>query len=138
MILSDFFVKANDLLNDFYHHVNAPMFRRSFSVETIPEKAEITICGLGFYKLFINGKEITKGILAPYISAPSDLLYYDNYDVAPYLTTGENVIGVILGNGMHNCPGGVEIVQHIRVAKAAIRTEKARLAALAGDKIKNK
>ena len=107
MILSDFFVKANDLLNDFYHHVNAPMFRRSFSVETIPEKAEITICGLGFYKLFINGKEITKGILAPYISAPSDLLYYDNYDVVPYLTTGENVIGVILGNGMHNCPGGV-------------------------------
>ena len=34
------------------------------------------------------------------------------------------------GSCTYNCPGGVEIVQHIRVAKAAIRTEKARLAAL--------
>lgn len=33
------------------------------------------------------------------------------------------------GSCSYNCPGGVEIVQHIRVAKAAIRTEKARLAA---------
>lgn len=38
------------------------------------------------------------------------------------------------GSCSYNCPGGVEIVQHIRVAKAAIRTEKARLAALANDK----
>lgn len=34
------------------------------------------------------------------------------------------------GSCSYNCPGGVEIVQHIRVAKAAIRTEKARLATL--------
>jgi len=34
------------------------------------------------------------------------------------------------GSCSYNCPGGVEIVQHIRVAKAAIRTEKSRLAAL--------
>ena len=107
MILSANFVKANDLVNDFYHHVNAPMFRRSFRVETSPEKAELTVCGLGFYKLFINGKDITKGMLAPYISAPSDLLYYDNYDVTAFLTKGENVVGIILGNGMHNCPGGM-------------------------------
>ncbi|MBQ4354538.1 MAG: electron transport complex subunit RsxC [Clostridia bacterium] len=38
------------------------------------------------------------------------------------------------GSCSYNCPGGVEIVQHIRVAKAAIRTEKARLATLAKDK----
>ncbi len=106
MILSTHFVKANDLMNDFHAHVNAPMFRRSFQLESIPETAELTLCGLGFYKLYINGTEITKGILAPYISAPSDLLYYDHYHIAPYLAKGENVIGVILGNGMHNCPGG--------------------------------
>ena len=38
------------------------------------------------------------------------------------------------GSCSYNCPGGVEIVQYIRVAKAAIRTEKARLAALAKTK----
>lgn len=40
------------------------------------------------------------------------------------------------GSCSYNCPGGVEIVQHIRVAKAAIRTEKARLAALSANKNK--
>lgn len=34
------------------------------------------------------------------------------------------------GSCSYNCPGGVEIVQHIRVAKAAIKAEKARLAAM--------
>jgi len=34
------------------------------------------------------------------------------------------------GSCSYNCPGRVEIVQHIRVAKAAIRTEQARIAAL--------
>ena len=38
------------------------------------------------------------------------------------------------GSCSYNCPGGVEIVQYIRVAKAAIRTEKARLAALKSGK----
>lgn len=38
------------------------------------------------------------------------------------------------GSCSYNCPGGVEIVQHIRVAKAAIRTEKSRLAALGSTK----
>ena len=35
------------------------------------------------------------------------------------------------GSCSYNCPGGVEIVQHIRVAKAAIKAEKTRLASLA-------
>ena len=38
------------------------------------------------------------------------------------------------GSCSYNCPGGVEIVQHIRSAKAAIKTEKARVAALNSQK----
>ena len=38
------------------------------------------------------------------------------------------------GSCSYNCPGGIEIVQYIRVAKAAIRTERARVAALQRDK----
>ena len=73
---------------------------------TYIDSAEITICGLGFYKLYINGKDITKGMLAPYISNPDHILYYDNYNIAPLLKKGKNVIGIVLGNGMLNCPGG--------------------------------
>lgn len=106
MNLSMNFIKANDQMCTFDHHVNAPLFRKRFTLDKTPRWAKITICGLGFYELFVNGKNITKGPLAPYISAPDDLCYFDCYDVADYLTEGENVIGVMLGNGMHNAFGG--------------------------------
>lgn len=38
----------------------------------------------------------------PLYSNPTDILYYDCYDAAPYLMQGENVIGVCLGNGFMN------------------------------------
>lgn len=86
--------------------IPAPLLRKSFSLEKLPEKASLTICGLGFYKLFLNGKEITNGYLAPFHSNPDQVLYYDVYDVKENLQQGENVIGIILGNGFLNCVGG--------------------------------
>jgi alpha-L-rhamnosidase len=80
-------------------HVNAPYFRRVFTFKKGKE-AKIRICGLGFYELYINGENVTKGRLAPYISNPDEALYYDDYDVTENLVDGENVIGVWLGNGL--------------------------------------
>ena len=40
-------------------HVAAPIFRKSITVMGEVSRAEILICGLGFYDLFINGKKIT-------------------------------------------------------------------------------
>ena len=87
-------------------HVPAPLMRKSFTLEKKPDFAEISVCGLGFYLLFVNGKNITKGLLAPYISNPNEICYYDTYDLAKYLVEGENVIGVVLGNGFVNAFGG--------------------------------
>ena len=106
MIFSNRFIKANDALCDFDNHVPAPYFRREFELPFEPEQAEITICGLGFYELSINGTELTKGPLAPYISNPDDIRYYDNYDLTKHLKKGKNVIGVLLGNGFRNSFGG--------------------------------
>ncbi len=91
MILSDKFYSFTKEYNTIRDHVAAPMLRKSFTLGPVPEKAEITIAGLGFYVLFVNGKNITKGALAPYISNPDQIIYYDNYDVTQYLTPGENV-----------------------------------------------
>lgn len=87
-------------------HVPAPYLRRSFTLDGKPTEAQISISGLGFYILFVNGERVSKGHIAPYISNPDHICYYDTFDVADKLTAGENVIGVILGNGMLNCPGG--------------------------------
>ena len=100
------FICASYDCADFDHPVPAPYLRRKFTLDTVPEKAEILVSGLGFYRLFLNGRELTKGPLAPYISAPDDLVYYDRYDVAEALLPGENVVGLLLGNGMQNCFGG--------------------------------
>ncbi|MBQ7347559.1 MAG: family 78 glycoside hydrolase catalytic domain [Clostridia bacterium] len=100
------FICATRECNSYQKHIPAPYLRRSFVLASTPQKAELSICGLGFYVLYVNGKDITKGLLAPYMSAPDDYCYYDTYDVAPYLQEGENVIGVLLGNGYMNPFGG--------------------------------
>ena len=90
-------------LNDW---VAAPYMRRDFTLDTLPEKAELTICALGFYELYVNGKNITKGHLSPYIVNSDQVLPYDTYDVTELLVKGENVLGFLLGNGMQNAFGG--------------------------------
>lgn len=100
------FIKATEERCNFEHHIPAPYFRKGFTLDFIPENAEISICGLGFYKLFVNGTEITKGPLAPYISNPDHYCYYDTYDLTSLLKKGKNALGIILGNGFYNQFGG--------------------------------
>lgn len=77
--------------------------RKSFNCDNAT-KGILKIAACGFYELFLNGEKITKGMLAPYISNTDDYIYFDEYNVS--LECGENVIGIILGNGLQNNPGG--------------------------------
>lgn len=97
------FIRASEAYNTFEHHVPAPYLRRAFQADH-EAKANVIITALGFYELYLNGERITKGRLTPYISNPDDLVYYDTYEVT--LRAGENVLGVWLGNGFTNNPGG--------------------------------
>ncbi|WP_418588319.1 family 78 glycoside hydrolase catalytic domain [Hominenteromicrobium sp.] len=103
MEFSKSFIRASEAYNTFEHHVPAPYLRRAFQIDH-EAKANVIITALGFYELYLNGERITKGRLAPYISNPDDLVYYDTYEVT--LRAGENVLGVWLGNGFTNNPGG--------------------------------
>lgn len=90
--------------------VAAPLFRKKFHLskeqyEKITD-AQILIGVCGFYELYLNGQNVTKGMLAPYISALDDLIYYDQIKVKDQLKIGENVLGIWLGNGLRNNPGG--------------------------------
>lgn len=102
MKLSDKFVCESREYSTYFKHVAAPIFRLSFTAHKDVMRAELNICGIGFYDLFVNGKKITKGYLAPYISNPDHIVYYDLYNIKPYLREGENVIGVMLGDGFGN------------------------------------
>ncbi len=96
------YIKAFDEYTTNEKFIPAPYLRRAFELDFLPESAKITIATPGFYELFVNGINITKGHLAPYISNPSQMVCYDEYDVAKYLKIGKNAIGIILGNGYSN------------------------------------
>ena len=97
------FIKATNEYNTFEENVPAPYIRKSF-MSKVNTTAKVVIAACGFYELFFNGKKYTKGFLAPYISNTDHYVYYDEYEVT--VDEGENVIGIILGNGFQNNPGG--------------------------------
>lgn len=99
------FICATREFANFDRQVNAPYFRKKFHFKK-GENARVRICGLGFYELYLNGKNVTKGRLAPYVTNPDQSLYYDDYDLTDMMLDGENVFGIWLGNGMQNNYGG--------------------------------
>jgi alpha-L-rhamnosidase len=80
----------------------APYFRKSFSLRELAGKAEISICGLGYYELYVNGEKIGDQVLDPVVSQYDDRARFVTHDVSANLRKGENAIGVVLGNGWYN------------------------------------
>ncbi len=107
MKFSKIFAAATREYNDFEKFVPAPYMRKIFDCGGKKlAKAEVTVCSTGFYRIFINGREFTKGPLAPYITNPDSILFCDNYDITNDISESKNVLAFILGNGMVNAPGG--------------------------------
>jgi len=63
---------------------------------------ECLICGLGCYVLYINGVRVGEDLFAPAFTAYDKRSLYLRYDVSSYLTKGQNVIAVKLGDGHFN------------------------------------
>lgn len=92
----------------------SPVIKGSFFIEK-PERAEITVCGLGFFRLWINGREVSEDKFVPVNSQYckrnltafeypiTDELSYRTYavryDISKFLIDGENDIRAVLGCG---------------------------------------
>lgn len=96
------FVSARNDFNTPEKYVPQPYFRRKFDVKPGLVSASLIIGSLGFYEVHINGKDITKGEMAPYRSNPDHYVYFDRYDITDALNDGSNVLAAILGNGTQN------------------------------------
>ena len=106
MYLSKKFICASDEFSTFEKHIPAPVFRKKVLWNKQYEDIKLSICGLGYYKLYINGKDVTRGFLSSYTANPNEVLCYDVYDIKPYLQQGENLFVITLGNGFLNQPSG--------------------------------
>src|SRR4051794_13621186 len=82
-----------------------PMFRKSFHVERLPTQADVAICGLGQFELRVNGEKVGGDVMEPAWSNYRKSCLYVVHDITKHLRPGENVIGVMLGNGMYSVIG---------------------------------
>jgi alpha-L-rhamnosidase len=77
----------------------SPYMRKGFTLSKPVAEARAYIIGLGLYEMEINGQRIGEERLTPYCNAYDAWLQYQTYDVTESLVKGENVAGVMLGNG---------------------------------------
>lgn len=79
----------------------ASYFRKEFNFEKQIKNAQVYICGLGYYELFLNGNKVGDHVLDPAPSNYEKQAYYVNYDITNQLNSGKNAFGIILGNGFY-------------------------------------
>ncbi|MBR5508360.1 MAG: alpha-L-rhamnosidase N-terminal domain-containing protein [Clostridia bacterium] len=96
----------------------SPKFLKTFDISSEITEAKLTICGLGFFDVRINGQKITQDLLVPSWSdyeprrdrrllyplndSHTYRIYYLEYDVTKFLNISENRIEITLGNGWYN------------------------------------
>ncbi len=86
---------------DFIHRERGSiLFRREFTLNEKPQAAVLSICGLGFYEVYINGIPADPNrVLAPVISNYFKYAKYDTYDVTRLVVPGKNVLAVEVCGG---------------------------------------
>lgn len=76
----------------------SPYIRKNFKINDV-QKARLYMTGLGLYHLEVNGKKAGNDYLAPGCTSVDRLVQIYTYDITDLLNDGDNVIGVMMGNG---------------------------------------
>ncbi|MDR0791744.1 MAG: glycoside hydrolase family 78 protein [Chitinophagaceae bacterium] len=78
-----------------------PMFRKEFNTNKKIQSATLFITAYGMYEAKINGKKVGDAFLTPGWTVYGKRLQYQQYDVTAMLKSGNNAIGVTVGNGWY-------------------------------------
>jgi alpha-L-rhamnosidase len=78
--------------------------RREFEIGKKVKRATAYVCGLGFFDLFINGREVENDLMQPGLTRYDRRILYVTHDLTQYLKQGHNAVGLILGNGRFHAP----------------------------------
>ena len=85
-----------------YGNPESPLLRKHFKLSGKAEKRLIYVNSLGYHEVYINGKKVGDGILAPAVSQFNKRSLSITYDVSPYLKKGENDLVIWLGRGWYS------------------------------------
>ena len=95
--------------------LEAPIFYKEFTVDSITQDEYMFICGLGFFFVEINGRRVSDDLFVPVRSDYDDVTYsmlqypyngktrktayHLSYNISDYLKLGKNTIKIHLGEG---------------------------------------
>ena len=90
--------------------ISSPLLRKNVAIGKEIASARVYVSGLGYYELSINGSKVSDHVLDPaptnYTNDTSysvrERVLYVTHDVTNLLRTGDNAIGVMLGNGWYS------------------------------------
>ncbi len=90
--------------------ISSPLLRKEFEIARKVRRARVSISGLGWNELYINGRKVGDHVLDPantYYNndQPFELgsrVLYVTFDATDYLKKGRNAVGSMLGNGWYS------------------------------------
>lgn len=78
-----------------------PLIRKEVVLPDGIKSARLYISGLGLYTVEINGEKIGEEYFAPGFTSYDFWVQYETYDVTKNIKSGNNAIGIMLGNGWY-------------------------------------
>jgi len=90
-----------DLPEDVKTSGPAPMLRHEFKAKGGVERARAYVTSHGLYEMQLNGQRVGDQVFTPGWTSYNKRLQYQTYDVTSLIKSGDNAIGVTLGNGWY-------------------------------------
>ena len=78
-----------------------PMLRHEFRLTGTLARARAYVTSHGLYEMRLNGRRVGDQLFTPGWTSYGNRLQYQTYDVTSLLRTGDNAVGVLLGNGWY-------------------------------------
>lgn len=85
-----------------FPNYSSMLLRKQVAVKPKLVRAIINISGLSEYELTVNGTKIGNYLLTPGWTDYKKTVLYDTYDITQKIKTGNNAIGILLGNSVYN------------------------------------
>ncbi len=79
-----------------------PWLRRQFTFDGPAKRATLYASARGLIDLHLNGHAVTHDMFAPEWTDYDKRIHYRTYDVTDLIKKGENVLGVVLGDGWYS------------------------------------
>jgi alpha-L-rhamnosidase len=98
----------------------ASMFRKAFHLRGEVAKARLYATCHGVYRLTVNGDRPDDREFAPEFTVYRDYLCYQTYDITSLLQSGDNAVGIYVGDGWYHCLMSQTITDNYRPSHAML------------------